>query len=665
MPKLQVSPAALYPPFVFRSASPIQLTTFLPSGVKICQLIKTAGGKPDDSSKMPSASPSALKRPSVAERNSSNHSLSSSSKQSTHRTVRPHVVGRGSHARQVSHGKNLSKLGRNTSATSLASDASRSHQRQRSGPTPSSGSLRQSPIKRNASHVGLPRNALSQVNLRKNHSATVLGRNVSHPVLKKSALVPALKAHRPQKSKKKISAFELGDKSSDEAEPEDEEEAEWEDTSASPELTRNSALTLSQPQPPTSKPAPQPEKPPDSPSSPQSRAACPSGQPTQTTNRSAPNLAHRADIASHLKLSGTAESLASPTLLQSNPRSSRAPPAMSSILAHSIHHQLPRSNSSKSFTHITHADAASSKETSGNPSLQSTTGAHGSSADGGVSHFLPSSTPGDNAADDNDSDYDSPSNFIPNYRPEPSSSPEKHRTSSKLLRSNVPSRTQQRLELQRRETMRSSASAQSPPPSSETGFRFGSSASLHSRSGSRGQRDRSTGTGGDGKAAKRDYEATVKQMGVVRRFRNPVLESLQRLKDLGILPPETGVLPPKGTASTSSAKRPPSRRGQSNASSSGNLHVAGAVTNGVSRSLEEKPPSPMAARTSSRGRGAGHVRFQRQGSHDDIGLSRSRASYEEQEVEERDDPDEEDPGVSPEEALLRRMWESREVYARA
>jgi hypothetical protein len=212
--------------------------------------------------------------------------------------------------------------------------------------------------------------------------------------------------------------------------------------------------------------------------------------------------------------------------------------------------------------------------------------------------------------------------------------------------------------------MRSSASAQSPPPSSEMRFGFGSSASLHSRSGSRGRRDRTTGAGGDAKAVKRDYEATVKQMGVVRRFRNPVLESLHRLKDLGILPPEMGIMPPKGATSTTAAKRPPSRRGLSNASGNSNLHMGGAVTNGVSRSLEEKPPSPMASQTSSRGRGASQVRFQRQGSHDDIALSRSRGSYEEQEVEDRDDPDEEDPGVSPEEALLRRMWESREVYAR-
>jgi hypothetical protein len=600
---------------------------------------------------MPSLSLSPLKRPSLVDCNSSNQSLSSSSKQSTYKATKPYVVGRGSHSRQLSHGKNLNKLGRNTSATSLLADASRNHQRQRSGPTPPTHSPRPSPIKRNASHVVLPRNAHSQVNLRKNHSATVLGRNISHPVLKKSGLAPA-------KPKKKASTFELGDKSSDEGELEDEEEAEWEDSSASPEATRDNIVTLSQPQPRQSEPAPHPEKPPDPQPPRQSKAAFP-----PNTNRAAPNLSDRADVAPSLKPSATTDPPSSPALLQYNQRSSRAPPAMSSILAHATNDQLSRNDSSKSFTHITHADASSSKDTLGFKSTQSTSGPHGSSsADGGVSHFLPSSTPGDHAADDNDSDYDSPSNFMPNYQSQPSPSPEKHRGSSKVLGSNVPSRTQQRLELQRRETMRSSASTQSTPPNLETGFGFGSSASLHSQSGSRGRRDRSAGAGSDVKAVKRDYEASMKQMSVVRRFRNPVLESLQRLKDLRVLPAESGVLPPKGANSATATKRPPSRRGQSNASGNGNVIVGGAVTNGISRSLEDKPASPMASKTSSQSRGGSRVRFQRQGSHDDIGLSRSRGSYDEGEIEERADPDDEDSGVSPEEALLRRMWESREVY---
>src|ERR1700733_14722521 len=240
---------------------------------------------------MPSLSPSPLKRPSLVDCNSSNQSLSSSSKQSTHKATKPHVVGRGSHSRQLSHGKNLNKLGRNTSATSLLADASRNHQRQRSGPTPPTHSPRPSPIKRNASHVVLPRNAQSQVNLRKNHSATVLGRNISHPVLKKSGLAPALKPHRQLKPRKKASTFELGDKSSDEGELEDEEEAEWEDSSVSPEATRGNVVTLSQPQPRRSEPAPHPEKPPDPQSPRPSEAAFP-----QSTNRAAPNLSEGPDV---------------------------------------------------------------------------------------------------------------------------------------------------------------------------------------------------------------------------------------------------------------------------------------------------------------------------------------------------------------------------------
>jgi hypothetical protein len=643
--------------------APIHLPTLPPFShlvSRICQRTKATNEKADGFAKMPSLPPSPLKRPPLVDSNSSNQPLSPSSKQSTHKPNKPHVAGRGSHSRQLSHGKNLNKLGRNTSATSLLADASRNHRRQKSGPTPPTHSPKPSPIKRNASHAVLPRNAQSQVNLRKNHSAIVLGRNVSHPALKKSGLAPAVTPHRQPKPKKKVSTFELGDKSSDEGELEDEEEAEWEDSSASPGLARDNTVTLSPPNRRRSEPTPQPEKPPDLQSPRPSKAAFP-----PNTTRVAPDPSDNAGVAPSLKPSGTTDPPSSLALFPHKPRSTRAPPAMSSVLVHATSDKLSRNNSSGSFTRITHADASSSKDTLGFRSTQSTSGPHASSsADGGVSHFLPSSTPGDRAADDNDSDYDSPSNFIPNYQPQPSPSPEKHRTHLKALGSNVPSRTQQRLELQRRETMRSSASAQSTPPNLETGFGLGSSASLHSQSGSRGRRDRSAGAGSDVKAVKRDYEASVKQMGVVRRFRNPVLESLQRLKGLGVLPPESGVLPPKGATSATATKRPPSRRGQSNVSGNGNPVVGGAAPNGLSRSLEEKPASPMASGTSGRSRGGGQVRFQRQGSHDDIGLSRSRGSYDEGEVEERADPDDEDSGVSPEEALLRRMWESREVYDR-
>jgi len=148
---------------------------------------------------------------------------------------------------------------------------------------------------------------------------------------------------------------------------------------------------------------------------------------------------------------------------------------------------------------------------------------------------------------------------------------------------------------------------------------------------------------------KRDYEAATKQLGVVRRFRNPILESLNRLKDVGALPQETGT----GTPGSAAAKsRPQSRRGPSTGAN-------GMLKPGLSRSFEDRKPSPMASRSSSRGRGgSGKVQFTRQGSHDDIALSRSKGSEEgEGEGEEVDE-------MSREEAMVRRIWETREVFDR-
>ena len=547
----------------------------------------------------------------------------------------------------------MSKPGKITSTANLVADGGGHHQRKKSAPSPPSTSPRIPAIKRNNSHAILTRNATSHVNLRKNHSTTAINRNFSHPVLKKSGLGPPPK---PPKEKTKTAAgFELGELSSDEDDAHAADEAEWEDsTSHSPELTRNSSLTSTHPKPATSDHDHKPEKSPDPQPSQQNSTDSTSEPSGIKNNHSAANLTQKADI-SQLRSSDSIQSSANPTLLQHNPRSSRAPPAMSSILAHATHNHLPRNSSSKSFTHITHSDAASSKGTSVNSKLASTPGVGiSTSGDGAVSHFLSSSTPRDQNLDEDASDYDSPSNFLPNYHPQASTSPEKSRRISKPSTPHVPSRTQQRLELQRRETMRSAATTPSTTPNADLGLGFGSSASLHSRSGSRGRRDRSAAAAGDAKVLKRDYEAAGKHLSVVRRFRNPIVESLNRLKEAGLLSSETGIVT-TGNAASALGKRPPSRRGLS----SNHSNINGTATKGLSRSFEENRPSPMLSRSSSRGTGAGRVHFRRQGSHDDIGLSRSRGSYDE-EVE--DEAGHEDNGISAEEALLRRMWESREVY---
>ena len=179
--------------------------------------------------------------------------------------------------------------------------------------------------------------------------------------------------------------------------------------------------------------------------------------------------------------------------------------------------------------------------------------------------------------------------------------------------------------------MRSGAMTPTTPPSPGMAYGFGSSAALHSRASSRG---RTRSLAEDAKDMAKKYEVASKQLEVVQRFRSPVLDSLKRLKGSGALPSDIGVVAPAAVKS-----RPQSRRGLSHATNAGT-------------SPEDKRPTSMSSRPPSRG-GSSRVHFQRQGSHDDIGLSRSRGS---------DGDHDALDGVTEEEALIRRIWETREVY---
>ena len=557
---------------------------------------------------MPSMSPSPAKRPSMTERSSSQASLSSSSKQNAgHKPHRPHVAK--SHSRNLSHGKNLSKLNRTHSAANVTE--TKTHQRKKSGPTipqrsPTSPGL----PKRNTSHVALLKN-LSHRNLRKNHSETLLGRNTSHTGLKKLGLAPA---PRP-KEESKTGFFQLGDQSSGE-----EEEGEWEDTNTqSPEFTRNNSKASTPARIATPSNDQAARKLPESGNEQRQRTSSPPAPIFRSTNRSLPDI--RQDSG------GTPTQ--DPALLNHNGRSSRAPPAMSTIAAHAAPNLL-RSESSKSFTHINHADIESTNAQSASITEAS------ASAENGISRFL-NQTPksGAHSLIDNGSDEDS-ATFMSNYKPQPSESPEKPRNMNKSTFASMPSRTQQKLELQRREAMRQGPAT---PPSASLGMAVGSSLSLHSRSGSRG-RNRSLAD--DAKAQKINYETGVKQLLVVRRFRNPVLESLHRLKEKQILPADTGAIT---TGAGTGKGRPPSRRGL------GTVTAGGNAAPGESRNQDSKKPSPITSRSNSRGAG-GKVHFSRQGSHDDIGVTPSQVSP---------DGGDFDNGMSPEEALMRRMWNSQ-VY---
>ncbi|KIW73468.1 hypothetical protein PV04_01582 [Phialophora macrospora] len=586
---------------------------------------------------MPSAPPSPSKRPSLTERNSSAHSLSSSAKQTTiHKVHRPHTVTR--HSRNVSHGKGLSKLGKVQSTASINTDTQRNHQRKKSGGTTPPHSPRTPLVKRNSSHAALAKNT-SFGNLRKNHSATALPRNPSHAALKKTGLAPAIK----QKSKEaKDGVFQLGDRSSD-----DEEEGEWEDsTTQSPELTRNNSKTSTPGRAHTPNGDPAPQQHAAQGITRQQKTSSPPQPSLKNKNRSAPNL------QGELVMSQT-HNPPDPALLQQYPRSSRAPPAMSTVSAHVGPSQLVRSDSSRSFTHISHADATASNPTpgtAGKPTGASSGPVSGpvltsSSVEGGVSHFLPPDTPAGSFRQTGDeSDGDSPSNFLSNYKPQPSESPEKTKTLHKARISQMQSRTQQKLDLQKREISRAGPATPTTPLAPGMGVPLASATSLHSRAASR---NRNRSLAGEIKAVKQDYETAMKHFMVVRRFRSPMIESLNRLKEKGALPQDIGMAASAGTAAKS---RPQSRRGLSGNAVNGHARAV------VSRSFEEQRSSPLASRSNSRGHG-GRVHFQRQSSHDDIEVTPSQPDGGLDGAQ-----DDEQFGLSPEEALIRRIWGSREVY---
>lgn len=520
------------------------------------------------------------------------------------------------------------KLGKVHSTANITTD--HHHQRKRSGGSTPPHSPRASIVKRNSSHVTLPRNT-SYGNLRKNQSANALARNLSHPALKKIGLAPAPKRKSKDKDKKD-GVFQLGDRSSDE----EEEEEEWEDsTTQSPEFTRNNSKTSTPNRASTPNGEQMAPKPTASHIVRPDKTSSPPAPSLKTNNRSAPDLRRASGIS-------PSQLPSDPPLLHQHARASRAPPAMSTVSAHAAPSRLVRSESSKSFTRISHADVSPVNVTPTSSGPASAPGGTASSVDGGVSRFLPSDTPSTSLRHMADgSDEDSPSNFLSNYKPQPSESPEKTRTIHKAQLPQKASRTQQRLELQRREMLRAGAATPTTPPATGMGFPIGSSTSLH---GPQASRSRNRSLAGELKAVKQDYETAVKHLMVVRRFRSPIVESMNRLREHNILPAEIGGVSP-GVATKG---RPQSRREPSAAT------VNGHAKSGLSRSFDDSKSAPLASHSIGKARG-GRVHFQRQGSHDDIEVTPSQGSPDENQIDERS-------GLSPEEALIRRIWDSREVY---
>ncbi|RMZ81020.1 hypothetical protein DV738_g2526, partial [Chaetothyriales sp. CBS 135597] len=587
---------------------------------------------------MPSASSSSPVKRVSSEKTSSSTALSSSQKPSAvqHKAPRPHMVTR--HSRNVSHGKNLSKLNRVHSAANVTSE-DRHHTRKRSGPItpqrspPTSPSTGPAPAqglpKRNTSFGTLAKHNTSHTNLRKNQSASALSRNSLHHGTKKTGLAPAPRPKQNKQDTNKTGFFELGGPQSSD----DEEENEWEDsTTLSPELTRPNSKAST----PKHRMTPEVDKQlhtikPRILRQALDRPASPPPADLQanakTNSRSLPDLTNQAEHPSDHTTPPD------PALLHHNGRAGRAPPAMSTISAVAAPNLLRR-ESSRSFTHINHGDITSVPTTGG-----MTEGA--SSMENGVSRFL-HQTPSTSSKAlttslphiDSGSD-DEPATFMANYKPQPSESPEKAHILTKARFATVPSRTQQKLELQRRETMRQGSAT---PPASNLAYGGASSLSLHGRTNSRGGGS-SCSSGvprslGDGfKAHKMNYETGVKHLLVNHHA------SVTALAAAGV------------GANGNANQRP---------------QTSPAPTTALARPNTSDPRQPVpsfAPRPNTRGgpsSGAG-VRFQvlpdPQDSDIDIGITPTN-----------DSPDggmmvgEFDDGMTPYEAVMRRLWNSREVF---
>ena len=505
---------------------------------------------------------------------------------------RPHVVGGNhrSHVRNLSLGKNLNKLQKAATAQNLIAEAttigpssSSRHQRKKSAPVTPGASPHGHHVRWDGSHPSLGDHK-ANTSMRKNHSTPALRRNNTSGVLGKKALVTERlhPASAKGQAKKKVVGFELGDSESE----------EWEDSTQSPESTRRSSIApgkdnnagaalvdpltfVKRPYPQTSQgtatatslPVPDPTSDPLSrdhlrhPPSPTSEEE---QQPMRTSDHE--------DIATRL-------------LSQSRP--SRAPPAMSSISAVATPPVVDLAHQAASLTTLAlnHDPTRRPPSSASTSALLETPGvnpqATSSSIEGGVSRFIMSDI---RATSRIDSDPNTPSSFLPHYRPQNLSSPSQSNSARKVKatsppprRVEPPSRTQQKLWLQR-----TAALTTSPPdphggpdalPASAMDPAF--MAASHPRSGMRpyeGGRGAMNGSARVGGAAhdlgakhvRKLYDKTAAELNVVRRFQSPTKSSFDRVNQLSrkLERPATGTEAGATKSRAKNMKSVPSFHGQ-------------------------------------------------------------------------------------------------------
>lgn len=500
---------------------------------------------------MPNNTSSPVKRPGLGRRAVSSHAVVTRSNSNElseshtskapvhHKPHRAHVVGgHRNHHRNPSLGKNFSKL--KLFQLGGPEATGRNHHRKKSAPATPVGSPKgQGHVRWDGDLEDHPKNSM-----KRNNSTPVLRRN--HSGVGKKALV----TERPLSSTgKKTVGFELGD--------DDNDDAEWEDTTQSPESTRRNSVAPSNPSventqvlvdPLTFVKRPYPQIP---------RAT---SLPESITNKFARNHSdleeedenedaeedEQGDSKQELDQSVDQGDIASRLL--SPAHSAKAPPAMSSISAMakpSAKDPASRSASVNLAQERNNRRAMSSS----NPSFAMTPGsqpqATSSSMEGGVSRFIVSNKSANQASSRTDSDPNTPSSFLPHYHPQTPPSPNRvagkaAASPARPLGADLPSRTQQKLWLQRTATLNDS------PPDNHGATPTTSSAAMdlavnQQRPGA-GAFDVSRGINGsarpggavgqdsESRQTRKAYEKVSLELTAVRRFQSPTGDSFNRLR---------------------------------------------------------------------------------------------------------------------------------------
>lgn len=457
-----------------------------------------------------------------------------------HKPHRAHVVGARNHHRNPSTSKNFNKLQRFQLAPETAG---RHHQRKKSAPATPVASPKES------GHVrwdNVVDDRTTAPSMKRNYSTPVLRRNPS--AVGKKALVT--ERPPPNTVKKKTVGFELGDDETD--------DAEWEDTTQSPESTRRNSVAPSNPSADNSTvlvdhltfvKRPYPQMPratslPESITTKFVRERTELDEEDEDEEAEQQDSEEEADESSqHTEQGDIANRLLSPT------HSSKAPPAMSSISAMvkpEAKNLNPASRSSASLNLAAGQDNA--RRTFSTTSMASMPSSHpqatSSSMEGGVSRFILNNKNSTQASSRTDSDPNTPSSFLPHYHPQTPPSP--NSAAAKLIASparprgaDLPSRTQQKLWLQRTATLNNSppdnhgVTAAVPPSAIDPTFIAASHNTYDAGRGLNGD-GRAGGAGHDieTRHIRKAYEKTSLELMVVRRFQSPTGQSFARLRHI-------------------------------------------------------------------------------------------------------------------------------------